>query len=199
MYNLVHLYQNSGLFLAGIIQSGLNLVPDDPTFARVGESQATNSNDTPQSGKTPSITGDAETAIWSYSANTNELKVQWVNYNNGKPATDIMYDFATNTLYLTDNPDGVADGHPLALVVVCILFFFSIFNHVGSHSSRTSSTCKIYCYGLIVTARYSPWLYLSLICNILIISGEAVTISVVYHLFFLVAIVGIIVDYTWYT
>jgi len=138
VYRLVNLHQNSGLFLAGIIQPGVDLVHDEPTFARVGESQATNSNDTPQSGKSPSIPGDAETAIWSYSANTDRLRVQWVNYNNGKPGTDIMYDFATDTFFLTNNPNGVADSHPLAVVVVCILLSFLVLNYTYSHFSPTA-------------------------------------------------------------
>lgn len=109
----------------------MNLGPNTPTFARVGESQATVKNDTPQPGKSPSLPGDAETAIWSYSANTDRLKVQWVDYNSGKPATDIMYDFATNTFYLTNDPDGVEENHPLAVVVVRLYFRFSI---VRTHS-----------------------------------------------------------------
>ena len=69
---------NSNSYLGGIIEPGDHIGSSSNKVAKLAPAGATKRGDTPQS-RLSTISGDVETAIWSYDSETQELSAQWVN------------------------------------------------------------------------------------------------------------------------
>jgi len=94
--------QRQGYYLAGIIRPGITLDSHSGGIAILGDSLPTQPGDGPRFGTQPTIPGESETAIWTYSPDSHRLGAQWVNGGySGSVSVHILYNKSYDTFYLS--------------------------------------------------------------------------------------------------
>lgn len=107
--------------MAGIIYPGTVLAPDSNGIAMLGDSLPTQPGDSPRYDTQPTIPGESETAIWTYSPDDHRLGAQWVNagYSGSQTVSvHILYNKSHDTFYLSGS-----DHHDSCVHVVCFQLY----------------------------------------------------------------------------
>lgn len=94
------------------------LSPGKYALESLGLSSATFAGDTPQAGGSASLTGQHESAIWTYDPTNGNIGVQWVNHDGSTYPTTIMYNGGARELYITGDVGEIRKWNPLPPKVV---------------------------------------------------------------------------------
>ncbi|KAF8324528.1 uncharacterized protein EI90DRAFT_3157273 [Cantharellus anzutake] len=97
-------------YLAGLIDRGVALGKGKASYAFLGSSVQTGSNDPPQSGGAVSVTGkNYETAFWDYDPTTQIITPNWVDIDNHTLTLSVVCEkwYGDKKIYLTTDAQGV--------------------------------------------------------------------------------------------